>query len=98
MATGVTAGFVAAQGRRVAQLDSPEGSVLLTAQSVAIALQEGLAMLAHDIGHFDLGSVHHRLSRAVGRVMSSGIRWQNAVIRWVDGEHGRTPSLAWVSA
>jgi hypothetical protein len=31
MATGVTAGFVAAQSRRVAQLDGPERPVLLTA-------------------------------------------------------------------
>jgi hypothetical protein len=31
MATGVTAGFVAAQGRRIAQLDGPQRSVLLAA-------------------------------------------------------------------
>ncbi len=58
IATGVTAGFVAAQGRRVAQLDGPERPVLLTAQSLAIALQEGLAMLAHDIGDFAVGATH----------------------------------------
>jgi hypothetical protein len=58
MATGVTAGFVAAQGRGVAQLDGPKRPVLLTAQRMAIALQEGLAMLTHDIGDFEGGATH----------------------------------------
>jgi len=38
MATGVTAGFVTAQGRRVAQLDGPKRPMLLAAQGMTVAL------------------------------------------------------------
>jgi hypothetical protein len=58
MAAVVTAGFVSTQGRRVAQLDSPKRPVLLAAKGVPVTLQESLAMLAHHIGDFDVGSAH----------------------------------------
>jgi len=41
-------------------------------------------MLAHHIGHFDLGAVDNQWSRAVGSVMSSGIRWHDAIRRRVE--------------
>jgi len=58
MSAVVTASFVAAQGRRVAQCDGPKRPVLFAAEGVPIALQEGLAMLTHHIGHFEVGSAH----------------------------------------
>jgi hypothetical protein len=58
MATGVTASFVAARGRRVAQLDGPKRPMLLAAQGMAVALQESLAMLAHHVGDFKPGPTH----------------------------------------
>jgi hypothetical protein len=61
---------------------------------MAIALPEGLAMLAHHIGHFDLGAVDDRWFRAVGWVMWSGIRGHHRVMGRMDDEHGRTPSRA----
>jgi hypothetical protein len=58
MSAVITAGLVAAKGRCVAELDGPQRPVLLAAQPVAIALQEGLAMLAHDLGDFELRAAH----------------------------------------
>ncbi len=58
MSAVVTAGFVATQGRRVTQLDGPKRSVLLAAKGLSVTLQEGLAMLPHHIGDFDMGSAH----------------------------------------
>lgn len=58
MAAVVTAGFVSAQGGRVAQLDGPKRSVLLAAKGMSVTLQEGLAMLPYHIGDFDIGSAH----------------------------------------
>jgi hypothetical protein len=50
MAAVVTAGFVSAQGRCIAQLDGPKRPVLLAAKGVPVTLQESRAMLAHHIG------------------------------------------------
>ena len=58
MATGVTAGFVAAQGCRVAPLDGPKRPMLLAAQGMAVSLEESLAMLAHYVGDFQLRPTH----------------------------------------
>jgi hypothetical protein len=58
MSAVVTAGFVSAQGGRVAQLDSPKRSVLLAAKGMSVTLQEDPAMLPYHIGHFDIGSAH----------------------------------------
>jgi len=58
MSAVITAGFVATKGCRVAQLNGPKRPVLLAAEGMAIALQESLAMLAHDIGDFKVGATH----------------------------------------
>jgi len=58
MSAVITAGLVAAQGGGVAELDGPQRPVLLAAQGPAIAFQEGLAMLAHDVGDFELRAAH----------------------------------------
>jgi hypothetical protein len=58
MATGVTAGFVTAQGCRVTQLDSPKRPMLLAAQGMTVALQESLTMLVHHIGDFKMSPAH----------------------------------------
>jgi hypothetical protein len=46
------------EGRGAAQLDGAQGTMLRAAQSVAIALQKGRAMLAHDVGHFEPRPTH----------------------------------------
>ncbi len=56
VATGVTTGFMATEGGGAAQLDGPECPALHTVQRMAIALQEGLAILAYHIGDFDQGA------------------------------------------
>jgi hypothetical protein len=58
MSAVVTAGLVAAQGGGVAEFDGPQRPVLLAAQGPAIAFQEGLAMVAHDVGDFELRAAH----------------------------------------
>jgi hypothetical protein len=59
----VALGQVSAEGGGAAQLDGTQGAMLRTAQSVPIALQEGLAMLAHHIGHFEPRATHDGCSR-----------------------------------
>jgi hypothetical protein len=56
VATDVTAGFVAPEGGGATQFDGPQRSALSAAQGMAITLKEGLAILAHDISDFELGS------------------------------------------
>jgi hypothetical protein len=47
---------MATEGGGAAQLDGPQRPALHTVERMAIALEEGLAILAHDIGDFELGS------------------------------------------
>jgi hypothetical protein len=54
----VALGQVAAEGRRAAQLDGAQGAMLGAAQPVPIALQEGLAMLAHHVSDFKPRATH----------------------------------------
>ena len=56
----VALGQVSAEGGGAAQLNGTQGAMLRTAQSVPIALQEGLAMLAHHVSHFELRATHDR--------------------------------------
>jgi hypothetical protein len=58
VAAVVTARFIAAEGGGTTQLNSPQRPVLLPAQGQAVALQEGVAMLAHHIGEFELRAAH----------------------------------------
>jgi hypothetical protein len=58
MAAVVTAGFITAKGCGTTQLNGPQRPVLLPAQSRAVSLQEGCAMLAHHIGEFELRAAH----------------------------------------
>lgn len=59
----VALGQVSAEGGGAAQLNGTQGAMLRTAQSVPIALQEGLAMLAHHICHFEPRATHDGCSR-----------------------------------
>lgn len=54
----VALGQVSAEGRRAAQLDGAQGAMLSTAQPVAIARQEGFAMLAHHVSDFKSRATH----------------------------------------
>jgi hypothetical protein len=56
----VALGQVSTEGRGAAQLDGAQGAMLYTAQSVPIAFQEGLAMLAHHISDFEPRATHGR--------------------------------------
>ena len=58
MAAVVTARFIATEGGGTTQLHGPQRPVLLPAQGRAVALQEGLAMLAHHIGELELRAAH----------------------------------------
>jgi hypothetical protein len=85
MAAVVTAGFIATQSRGATQLDSPQGPALFTAQGVAIAFQELMAMLPHDIGDFNLGAAHGSCSRLGGKVKASrglGVVLKSGLATW----------------
>jgi hypothetical protein len=48
---------MAPEGGGVAQLDGPQRPALPAVEGLAIAIEEGLAILAHHIGDLELGSV-----------------------------------------
>jgi hypothetical protein len=56
----IALGQMSAEGRRAAQLDGTQSTMLCAAQSVSITLQEGLAMQAHHICYFKLTATHDR--------------------------------------
>ena len=56
----VALGQVSTEGCGAAQFDGAQGAMLDAAQPVPIALQEGVAMLAHHIGHFKPRATHDR--------------------------------------
>ena len=56
--TMVALGDMPAQGGRTTQRDRAQGSVLRARQGRSIACEEGGAMLAYDIGHFEWRATH----------------------------------------
>jgi hypothetical protein len=54
----VALGEVSTESGGAAQFDGAQGAMLGSAQPVPIALQEGVAMLAHHIGHFKPRATH----------------------------------------
>jgi hypothetical protein len=68
MSAVVAASFVSAQGRRIAQFDGPKCSVLLATQGMPVTRQEGLTMLPHHIGYFEMGPAHDNRSKPCGKV------------------------------
>ena len=64
--TVVALGDMAAQGGRATERDGTQGSVLLTRQEVAIALEKRVAMLAHHIGDFQRRPTQDSRSNSAG--------------------------------
>ena len=71
MPTMVALGDMAAQGGRATERDGTQGSVLLTRQEVAIALEKRVAMLAHHIGDFQRRPTHGSRSNSAGKARAS---------------------------
>src|SRR5688572_10497765 len=71
MATVVALRDMPTQGGRATECDSAQGPVLLARQGLSIACEEGSAMLAHHICHFQWRATHGRVSRPAGKTRAS---------------------------
>src|SRR6266568_144197 len=71
VSTVVALGDMSAQGGGPAQGDGPQSPVLLAREARPIAFEEGGAMLAYHIGHFEWWATHGSWSRSAGKARAS---------------------------
>ena len=76
---------VSAQGGSPAGGDVAQGAALLRRERAAVAVEEGITIVAEDLGHFEPRSGHGRDSPGRGSSRSSGLRvaWTAAGETWV---------------
>ena len=76
---------VSAQGGSPAGGDVAQGATLLRRERVAVAVEEGITIVADDLGHFEPRSGHGRDSPGKGSSRSRGLRvaWTAAGETWV---------------
>src|SRR5499433_1385371 len=64
---GVAVRDMAPEGGGPTQRDGAEGPLLRARENGPIARQKGVAMLTHDLGHFQRRPTHGRVSRLAGK-------------------------------
>jgi len=83
--TMVALGNMAAQCSGPTQRDGAEGALLRAREDGPIARQKGIAMLTHDIGHFQRRPTHGRVSRLAGKARASrglSVAWSAGWATW----------------
>src|SRR5262249_16187646 len=68
---GAAGGAMAPEGGGPTQRDGAEGPLLRTRENGPIARQKGVAMLTHDIGHFQWRPTHGTFSKSAGNASAS---------------------------
>src|SRR5215510_463456 len=76
---------MAPEGGGPTQRDGAEGPLLHAREDGPIARQKGVAMLPHDIGHFQRRPTHGRVSRLAGKARASrglSVAWSAGWATW----------------
>src|SRR5437773_1015544 len=75
----------APEGGGPTQRDGAEGPLLRAREDGPIASQKGVAMLTHDLGHFQRRPTHGRVSRLAGKARASrglSVAWSAGWATW----------------
>jgi hypothetical protein len=73
------------EGGGLAHGDGPQDPMLRAEEGGPIALEKGVAMLAHYLGHFEGRATHGRVSRSAGNARASrglSVAWSAGWATW----------------
>jgi hypothetical protein len=85
MVTVVALRDMATQGGRATEHGRAQGPVLRAREGGPIALEKGITMLAHHIGHFERWATHGRVSKSAGNARASrglSVAWSAGWATW----------------